>query len=511
MGAAATTASARVPDQRVPAHETARKVSTRIAWAMTIAHTAGAIDVFLLLFAVLPHPAGIDPADHLTPNLITIAIYFPLSMALGMYLGDRFGPNHFAWLQQGRAPTAEERDQAVRVPLHCLKMDGGFWAGGVVLFFLVNVGDSPDLALHIACVSALGGLTTCAIAYLLSERLMQPITQMALAYGPPSRPSGPGVKGRVVLAWLTATGGPVLGLIMLGLNGVTDPNVDPDRLARSILVLSVAALVVGLGVMLVVAKSISAPLTSMRRALARVEGGDLSAEVRISDASEVGVLQSGFNSMVGGLRERDHMQDLWSRQVGEDVAAAAMADDPRLGGEVREVAVLFIDLVGSTAYSTTASPEHVVGRLNRFFAVVVDVMEKHGGWVNKFEGDAALCVFGAPADVEDASACALRAARSLHSRLAIELPGVQAGIGLSAGPVVAGWVGAERRFEYTVIGDAVNEAARLCELAKRRPELVLASCAILERAGREESARWRLGEETVLRGRVEPTRLAVPA
>jgi class 3 adenylate cyclase len=140
----------------------------------------------------------------------------------------------------------------------------------------------------------------------------------------------------------------------------------------------------------------------------------------------------------------------------------------------------------------------------------VDAAEEHGGWVNKFEGDGALCVFGAPNARRDAAGDALRAARSIRERLADELPSVDAGIGVSAGPAVAGNVGTEQRHEYTVIGDPVNEAARLCELAKRRPERVLASAAVVERADTEEAANWELDESVVLRGRETPTRLATP-
>jgi class 3 adenylate cyclase len=173
--------------------------------------------------------------------------------------------------------------------------------------------------------------------------------------------------------------------------------------------------------------------------------------------------------------------------------------------------VLFVDIVGSTAMAQHAPPERVVARLNRFFAVVVDVVGHHGGWVNKFEGDAALCIFGAPAPQEDSAGCALSAARELAERLRTDLPGVQAGIGVSAGPAVAGWVGAEQRFEYTVIGDPVNEAARLCELAKRGDHKLLASSAVVSRANGDEAGRWRLGESVVLRGRNAGTQVAVPA
>lgn len=88
--------------------------------------------------------------------------------------------------------------------------------------------------------------------------------------------------------------------------------------------------------------------------------------------------------------------------------------------------------------------------------------------------------------------------------------GIGIGIGVSAGPAVAGNVGANRRLEYTVIGDPVNEAARLCDLAKRGADRVLASGAALERASAAEAARWKVGEETVLRGRRAATQLAIP-
>jgi adenylate cyclase len=271
-----------------------------------------------------------------------------------------------------------------------------------------------------------------------------------------------------------------------------------------------AAIVVGLGVTLLVARSLSNPLRALRRALAQVEAGDFATGVQVDDASEVGLLQNGFNRMVEGLRDRERVKDLYSRQVGADVAAVSLDEGMSLGGKVCEVAVLFVDVVGSTALAASLPPEHVVDRLNRFFAIVVEVVADHGGWVNKFEGDAALCVFGAPAAQEDPAGCALAAGRDLQARLRAEMPTMEAGVGLSAGPAVAGWIGAEERFEYTVIGDPVNEASRLCELAKRRPERLLASEAIVDRAKRAEAFLWRKGEETVLRGRTAPTRLAAP-
>jgi adenylate cyclase len=223
------------------------------------------------------------------------------------------------------------------------------------------------------------------------------------------------------------------------------------------------------------------------------------------------MLQAGFNRMAEGLGERERLRDLFGRHVGEDVARAALDGGVALGGEEREIAALFVDVVGSTELASRRPPAEVVNLLNRFFHIVVDVAEANGGLVNKFEGDAALCVFGAPVERHDPAGDALCVARTLRDRLRRELPEVDVGIGVSFGFAVAGNVGAENRFEYTVIGDPVNEAGRLCELAKRRPERVFASDAALARANPDEARLWSLGDTVTLRGRASATRLATLA
>jgi adenylate cyclase len=280
-----------------------------------------------------------------------------------------------------------------------------------------------------------------------------------------------------------------------------------------VIVLAIGGTALGAGLLVTVgaARAVADPVNAVRRAMRRVQHGELDAGVTVYDGTELGQLQSGFNTMVAGLRERERIHDLFGRHVGRDVArAAAAAGEVRLGGEVRRVGVLFVDLVGSTSLTAEQPPEDVVGLLNRFFAVVVEVVEEHDGWINKFEGDAALAVFGAPVDGTDPAGCALAAGRVLADRLAAELPDVTAGIGISAGEAVAGNVGDVRRYEYTVIGDPVNEAARLTELAKTVPGRVLAAAEAVAMAAEDEAARWELGDETVLRGRTAPTRLATP-
>jgi len=222
--------------------------------------------------------------------------------------------------------------------------------------------------------------------------------------------------------------------------------------------------------------------------------------------TQVFVGAAGLTALL--LAERERLRHLFGRHVGRDVARAVLDGDVAADGEEREIAVLFIDVIGSTSLASERPPTQVVRLLNAFFSVVVRVVETHGGHVNKFEGDAALCVFGAPLSREHAAADALAAGRELRARLRDEVPKVSFGIGISAGRAVAGNIGGEGRFEYTVIGDPVNEAARLCELAKAEPSRMLASEATLERAAAPQDGGWRLGESVALRGRRASTRLA---
>jgi adenylate cyclase len=196
--------------------------------------------------------------------------------------------------------------------------------------------------------------------------------------------------------------------------------------------------------------------------------------------------------------------------VGADVATQALERGVELGGETRETAVLFVDLQGSTKLAATREPTEVVALLNAFFGIVVEVIADYGGWVNKFEGDAALCVFGAPIADGLAASNALAAARELRSRLGAELTETRAGIGVSAGRVVVGNIGAAERYEYTVIGDPVNEAARLTELAKGMPSRLLASQSAIVAADASEADRWRTLDQVTLRGRDRATVVAVP-
>ena len=311
------------------------------------------------------------------------------------------------------------------------------------------------------------------------------------------------------ISWSITSLVPIAGiaLILLGYNhGLFGANAR--ELFPAIATLCATAVITGfMGTSLMV-MSVVDPIHDLQRAINLVRRGESDVQVDIYDGSEIGVLQAGFNEMMRGLKERQRVRDIFGRYVGTEVARRALEDVPELGEEDREVAVLFVDVIGSTTFAVNHTPEEVVEELNRFFEHVVEVVHRNKGVINKFQGDAALAVFGAPIPLSDATGYALTAARELRQ----ELTGLrlEAGIGVAAGHVVAGHIGGHDRFEYTVIGDAVNTAARLTEYAKDTPGRVLTNAATLARANEAEQTRWTVMKSVELRGRNMMTQLARP-
>jgi adenylate cyclase len=498
------------PDPAPDRAEVASALRRALTIQITAANVAGALILGVFLVWVIPLP-GVPRAKGLTANLIVGFAYLVLASATGQRLGLRTAAPVSAWLEAGREPDPGERDATLRQASLQARNVAGLWLGAVALFAVVNAFVSGAVALEVGIGVLMGGITTTALCYLMAERSMRTAIALALEREPPRHPVTPGVTTRIVLAWSCGTGVALLGAALVSAEFLAAGNVTGTRLAVTVLSLSAAALLIGLATAAFAARSVADPLQSIRRALSEVEAGNTDVVVPVYDSSEVGLLQAGFNSMVAGLRERERIRDLFGRHVGHDVAQQALARGIELGGETREAAVMFVDLIGSTAFAASNEPSVVVAALNRFFALVVEVTATHGGWVNKFEGDAALCVFGALDEHPDSAGAALAAGRELSVRLGRELGDLPAGLGIAAGEVVAGNIGAADRYEYTVIGDPVNAAARLADLAKQSPERVLAADVVLERADDAERRLWRLGETVTLRGRPTPTRVATPA
>jgi adenylate cyclase len=497
-----------------PGDQSARSLRIRIQVLLTAmlvsTNVISAIVVVVISVFVVPAPG--PSAGMVLALLVAVPVYVAAAVVVGATIGTTMSLRALRWATAEREPDAYERRTALKVPVRLTFLQAAMWAAATVLFTLLALVLQPERAVSTGLTVGIAGIVGCGIAYLLTEFAFRPVSARALAGEPlKDRPRGVGVGDRMVIFWFVGTGAPVVGLLVGGLLALLDEDTSKTRLALISLVVAGVVLTSGLFITVLNARSVVAPIVSVRDALLAVERGDLEREVVVYDGTELGQLQAGFNQMVHGLREREQIRDLFGRHVGHEVAqAAAELGEVELGGESRVVSVLFVDLVGSTTFAIEHPPAEVVAMLNRFFGIVVDEVDRRRGLVNKFIGDAVLAVFGAPVALADHATAALSAARAMSDRLAAEVPELGAGIGVATGEVVAGNVGHHRRYEYTVVGDAVNTAARLTELAKDVDGRLLATWGSVAATEAAEAAYWEPAGSPTLRGRAEATALARP-
>jgi adenylate cyclase len=478
--------------------------------AMIAASLFGAAAVFVLAVYVVPEPPIPDQHRVIIEDLGVAVAYLAITIPLGIALGFKKLKSLADWLPSEREPTTEEQLAVLRGPRMLARATGLLWAGAAILFGGLAAARSLDAGVRIGTVIALSGLITGTITYRLSERLLREAAGRALSASPHPQRIAQSVAVRSMMTWTFGTGAPVLGVVLLGFASIWDHVGSRHELAVAMAILGGNCLLAGAVTTFWATRATADPIISVRKALARIEAGELDVSVPVYDGTDVGLLQAGFNRMAAGLREREELRDLFGRHVGVDVARQALENGVELGGEQRDVAVLFIDIVASTQLALRLPPAEVVELLNRFFAIVVDVVESCGGFINKFAGDAALAIFGAPAPLADREAKALHAARVLARQVTAEIPELDFGVGVASGLAVAGNVGATSRLEYPVIGDPVNEAARLAELAKSMPSRVAASGDVVAAAG-DGAADWHSEDDVTLRGRSATTSVFAPS
>jgi adenylate cyclase len=225
-------------------------------------------------------------------------------------------------------------------------------------------------------------------------------------------------------------------------------------------------------------------------------------------AGSVGVtIRRHFEQALAAATARDRVTNLFGQHVSPQVVDRLLAIGAAESSEMRRVCVMFVDIRGFTAAARERSPAEVVARLDSVFAILVEIVDRHHGIVNKFLGDGFLAMFGAPLDDPAAAANAVAAGRDMlravgESNVGDDWP-IRIGIGIHIGEVVTGTVGSPRRKEYTVIGDTVNLASRLESLNKEVGSQFLVSDAMRAAAGDAIGDGQPLGP-TAVRGYAEP-------
>jgi class 3 adenylate cyclase len=217
------------------------------------------------------------------------------------------------------------------------------------------------------------------------------------------------------------------------------------------------------------ARQLAEPIKRMVIATQKVRAGEFAISLPSVRTAELNELASSLNEMAAGLVLKEKYHSVLQMVADPQVADELMQDGLRLGGEMREVSILFCDVRGYTALSADMDPVKVIALLNDHMSAMTRIVHARRGVVKQFTGDGIMILFGAPRsygrDVEDAVHCAMEMMRERqHLNVGSAHP-MRIGIGVATGAVVAGGLGAENRAEYSVVGERVNLAARLCGAA----------------------------------------------
>ena len=256
------------------------------------------------------------------------------------------------------------------------------------------------------------------------------------------------------------------------------------ELLRLILFIGLFGVLGSLLIAYALARSMAKPIKKLVAGTQKIARGQYPVVVAIDSEDEFGLLADSFNEMSQGLELKDRYRNLMDMVVSPEIAnqlrTQEQAGTLNLGGDTQRVTILFADVRGFTPLSQERSPQEVLEMLNEYFEIASSVIEDHGGVIDKFIGDEVMSLFGAPLEKADDAERAVKAALALRDSMT-ELnqnredngePSLLIGIGLATGDVVAGLMGSRKRLSYSVIGPAVNLAARLCGAAQPLEVLV---------------------------------------
>lgn len=349
------------------------------------------------------------------------------------------------------------------------------------------------------------------LIFLAIERGMRPL----LAEISPSLPDDAALDAPAVpLRWRLLAALPVINIITgVVVAGLSAPDqAELSDLGVDVLLALAVAFTISLWLTLRLSESIVVPVDELRRATERAGSGDLGVRVPVASTDETGRLGQAFNRMMRGLQERERLRQAFGAFVDPNLTdQVARAGAEEIDGARSDISVLFMDIRDFTQLAEQAEPEQVVRTLNDLYDCVVPVVTRHGGHANKFIGDGMLAVFGAPVPHYDhadrAVAAALEIAEAVRDRFGERL---RVGVGVNSGSALAGTVGGGGRLDFTVIGDAVNTAARVEEATRETGDVVLVT-AHTRRRLKQDHGGWTARGELPLKGKEELVAVFAPA
>jgi class 3 adenylate cyclase len=412
-----------------------------------------------------------------------------------------------AWIKGARDHDTSLRawDAAVNLPIRVFRDDvpGATLTAGipsVVAFMLVlDLDWTAFFALIAAGVVAV--VYAAVLQYFAIEIGMRPIVEDIVDSLPATFDfARTGLTLRTKLLTIMPLMSVITGLIVAALAG-------GDSLGLSLLVTLAVVFSVSLELVVLLSDSLSRPLSALRQGIRGVERGDYDVRVPVTSNDDLGELTDGFNRMAAGLAERERIREAFGTYLDKEVADYILSEGISPAGIEVDVSVLFCDVRNFTDFASDAEATEVVAAINRLFEVIVPVVDRHGGHIDKFLGDGVLAVFGVPENFEDHADRALAAGCEIVRRVeAGEAGDLRVGVGINTGRVVAGSIGGGGRLNFSVIGDAVNVAARVEAATRDTGDRLLITAETRQALCRRDLTLVSRGEVS-LKGKVAPVEL----
>lgn len=286
----------------------------------------------------------------------------------------------------------------------------------------------------------------------------------------------PGDLYKVTLP-ISIAGKKEIGKVNIGL-GMARIKITTRAIQVLLVLIAIAGICLGILGAMLLSQYLTNPIKDLVKGAREIGHGNFDQRIEIKADDEIGDLTLAFNQMAKGLKEKEQIKDAFRRYVSHQVAEEIFKNPDKyietLKGARRKVTVLFADIRGFTPLTERLPPEEVVFLLNEVLTNMTNVIFKYEGTIDKFIGDCIMAVFGAPIIHPDDTNRAINAAVAIQKTIAamnqgLKMTGkeeIKIGIGINTGEVVVGNIGAKERLDYTVIGDSVNLASRLEEVAK---------------------------------------------
>src|SRR3954469_17172582 len=422
----------------------------------------GVATVTVLMFSSYYDTSGRELATRLGAALGSTLV----AIGFAFWRGQPYLERVHAW-QESEDPSEEESalawDAATNFPVRSFRANAvlvSLIAGLPTIVLIVALLDLEWYAglVLLAAVTVPAAYATL-VNYFIAEYLMRPAIEDIAAHLPDDfdfTANGLLLRRRLklVLPVFTSFVGLVVASLLTGHEGTGGVPLSLAAPGR-------VGIAVSLELMVLLSRSVTGPIAALRSGVGRVREGDYDARVPVVASDELGELSHDFNLMALGLQDRERMREAFGTYLDRDIAGIILSGQfPREGVEIT-VSIMFVDVRGFTSFAERAGATEVVATLNALFEVMVPIVTRHGGHVDKFMGDGLMATFGTPEGYADHADRAVAAGVEIVE--AINRPDTEllVGVGVNTGAVVAGSIGGAGRLNFSIIGDPVNTAARV--------------------------------------------------